>query len=203
MDDRAPRNPFPTLIAAAALALTCAGGAATAAPATTDPSPAGARAGLALASAAAQAWSGDATLVYIENDDALEAGGRGPADGACERWGYLFYSAVQDRARVWSVRGGKIATAENLDMRFDAPPVAAGWLDSGAALAAAERGGGAEFRAAHRGAHLETMLLMRGAFSEGDPDATTWTFVYRASGEPSLFVVVSATDGKVQRTWRG
>jgi hypothetical protein len=47
------------------------------------------------------------------------------------------------------------------------------------------------------------MLLMRGAFSEGDPDATTWTFVYRAPDVPSLFVVVSAVDGKVQRTWRG
>ena len=199
MDDRAPRNPFPTLLAATALTLVCAGGAATAAPAT----PASARTGLALASAAAQAWSTDAQLVYVENDEALDAGGRGPVDGACERWSYLFYSAAEDRARVWSVRGDKIAAAENLDMRFDAPPVAAGWLDSGTALAAAERGGGAEFRSTHRGARLETMLLMRGALSEGDPDATTWTFVYRASGEPSLFVVVSAANGKVQRTWRG
>jgi hypothetical protein len=47
------------------------------------------------------------------------------------------------------------------------------------------------------------MLLMRGAFSEKDPDVTTWTFVYSAPGAPSLFVVVDATDGKVQRTWRG
>jgi hypothetical protein len=47
------------------------------------------------------------------------------------------------------------------------------------------------------------MLLMRGAMSEGDPDTTTWTFVYSASGAPSLFVVVDATNGKVQRTWRG
>jgi hypothetical protein len=196
MDDRAPRNPFPTLIAAAALALLCA--RAMAAP----PTPFSARVGLELASAAAQSWSADAVLVYVENDEALEAG-NGSADGGCERWSYLFYSASDDRARVWSVRGGRIAAAENLDMRFDAPPVAAGWLDSGTALAAAERAGGAEFRKQHHGAHLETMLLMRGAFSEGDPDATTWTLVYRASGEPSLFVVVSAADGKVQRTWRG
>ena len=191
MDDRAPRNPFRIPIAAATLALVCAGGPAAAAPA------APARAGLELASAAAQAWSADAELVYVENDEVLDEG------GASARWGYLFYSASQDRARVWSVRGGKVAYAENLDMRFDAPPVAAGWLDSGAALAAAERGGGAEFRKSHHGGRLETMLLMRGALSEGDPDATTWTFVYRATGEPSLFVVVSAADGKVQRTWRG
>src|SRR5262245_15165368 len=119
MDDRAPHNPLPTLIAAAALALVCAGGAATAGPASPFP----ARSGLELASAAAQAWSADAQLVYVENDEALEAGGHGAADGGCERWSYLFYSASQDRARVWSVRGGKIAVAENLDMRFDAPPV--------------------------------------------------------------------------------
>jgi len=87
-------------------------------------------------------------------------------------------------------------------MHFDAPPVTGNWLDSGAALAAAERAAGAEFRRASHGT-LETMLLMRGAFSDSDPDLTTWTFVYSAPGAPSLFVVVDAADGKVQRTWRG
>jgi len=176
MDDRAPRSPLRLPLAVVCAAL-CVAGAAHAGSAP----PFAARAGLELASAAAQAWSADAALVYVEN---------------------LFYSASEDRARLWSVRGGRIAAAENLDMRFDAPPVASGWLDSGAALAAAERGGGAEFRKDH-GGRLETMLLMRGAFSEGDPDETTWTLVYRAQGVPSLFVVVSAADGKVQRTWRG
>lgn len=192
MDDRALRNPLRTVLPVLAFVALCVTGASGAAPA----NPAPARAGLEVASAAAQAWSGDATLVYVENDEALEA-------GASPRWSYLFHSAANDRARVWSVSGGRIVAAENLDMRFDAPPVAAGWLDSGAALDAAERGGGAEFRNANHGARVETMLLMRGAFSEGDPDATTWTLVYRASGEPALFVVVSAADGRVQRTWRG
>lgn len=155
-----------------------------------------ARTGLALASAAAESWAGDAVLVYVENDDALDAG------GTSSRWGYLFYSPSLEQSRVWSVRDGRIATAENLDMRFDAPPVAAEWLDSGAALAAAEHGGGEAFRKTS-GGRLVTMLLMRGAFSEGDPDTTTWTFVYSAPGAPSLFVVVDAADGKVQRTWRG
>ena len=191
MDDRT-RSPFRSPILALALAAVCFAAPSPA----KDAAPFAARAGLELASAAAQAWSPDAVLVYVENDESLVDSGASP------RWSYLFYSAIEDRARVWSVRGGKIAAAENLDMRFDAPPVAAGWLDSGPALAAAEKGGGAEFRKAH-GGKLETMLLMRGAFSEEDPDATTWTFVYRANGAPSLFVVVDATDGKVQRTWRG
>jgi hypothetical protein len=196
MDDRA-RSPFPTPILAVALALSCVAGRVAA-----NPPAAGtqARGGLELASAAAQAWSGDAVLVYVENDESLNAGAGGA--GTSARWGYLFYSASHDRARVWSVRGGHIVVAEDLDMRFDAPPVAAGWLDSGAAIAAAERGAGDELRKLS-GAHLETMLLMRGAFSDGDPDATTWTLVYRAPGVPSLYVMVSATDGKVQRTWRG
>jgi len=191
MDDRAPRSPLRLPLAVVCAAL-CVAGAAHAGSAP----PFAARAGLELASAAAQAWSADAALVYVENDEALDGAGVSP------RWSYLFYSASEDRARLWSVRGGRIAAAENLDMRFDAPPVASGWLDSGAALAAAERGGGAEFRKDH-GGRLETMLLMRGAFSDGDPDATTWTLVYRAPGVPSLFVMVSAVDGKVQRTWRG
>jgi len=193
MDDRAPRSSLPTLLAAAALALLCVAGPVAAKTAT----PVAARSGLELASAAAQSWSGDAVLVYVENDEALDA-----AAGTSPRWSYLFYSASHDRARVWSVRDDRIVVAEDLDIRFDAPPVAAGWLDSGAAIAAAERGAGDVVRKLN-GAHLETMLLMRGAFSEGDPDATTWTLVYRAPGAPSLFVVVSAADGKVQRTWRG
>jgi hypothetical protein len=193
MDDRAPRKLRFALLPAFALLVLCASGTASARTA----APFAARAGLELASAAAQAWSTDAVLVYVENDEPLADGGASP------RWSYLFFSQAQDRARVWSVRDGRIAVAENLDMRFDAPPVAAGWLDSGAAIAAAERGGGAEFRRAQHGARLESMLLMRGAFSEGDPDETTWTLVYRAPGAPSLFVVVSAANGKVQRTWRG
>jgi hypothetical protein len=190
MDDRT-RSPFRSPFPALALAALCFAAPAPA----RDAAPFAARAGLELASAAAQAWSADAVLVYVENDESLGETGASP------RWGYLFYSANQDRARVWSVRDGKIAAAENLDMRFDAPPVAAGWLDSGPALAAAEKGGGAEFR--KHGGRLESMLLMRGAFSDEDPDVTTWTFVYRVAGAPSLFVVVDATDGKVQRTWRG
>ena len=161
-----------------------------------DAAPCAARQGLELASAAAQAWSPDAVLVYLENDEALDPAGASP------RWGYLFYSAVQNRARVWSVRNGHIAVAANLDLRFDAPPVSPNWLDSGPALAAAEQGGGAAFRKESRG-KLVSMLLMRGAFSEADPDVTTWTFVYSSPGAPSLFVVVDAGNGKVQRTWRG
>ncbi len=160
-----------------------------------DAAPYPARQGLELASTAAQAWSADAALVYIENDDALES-------ATSARWGYLFYSPSLERARVWSVRDGRIAVAENLDMRFDAPPVSAEWLDSDRALVAAESGGGEAFRKEY-GGKLVTMLLMRGAFSEGDPDRTTWTFVYSAPGSPSLFVVVDAADGRVQRTWRG
>jgi hypothetical protein len=192
MDDRAAQSRKLTLVALLALTVQMLAGPG---PASGAPAYA-ARQGLELASAAAQSWSGDAVLVYVENDEPLD-----PA-GASSRWGYLFYSASQERARVWSVRDGRIAVAENLDMRFDAPPVAADWLDSAPALAVAEQGGGAGFRKEF-GGRLMTMLLMRGAFSEGDPDVTTWTFVYSAPGAPSLFVVVDATAGKVQRTWRG
>jgi hypothetical protein len=135
-------------------------------------------------------------LVYVENDEVLDDA------GTSTRWGYLFHSTSLDAARVWSVRNGKLVVAENLDMRFDAPPLAPGWLDSVPAVQAAEAGGGAEFRKKH-GGRLVTMLLMRGAMSEGDPDTTTWTFIYSADGAPSLFVVVDATNGKLQRTWRG
>ena len=109
-----------------------------------DAAPYPARQGLELASTAAQAWSADAALVYIENDDALES-------ATSARWGYLFYSPSLERARVWSVRGGRIAVAENLDMRFDAPPVSAEWLDSDRALVAAESGGGEAFRKEYGG----------------------------------------------------
>ena len=47
------------------------------------------------------------------------------------------------------------------------------------------------------------MLLLRGAFEDGNPDQTTWTLIYTSPTAPSLFVVVDAVQGKVRRTWRG
>jgi len=155
-----------------------------------------ARAGVEAAAAAAHSWSPDAFLVYVENDEDVAAGGLAP------RWGYLYYSPWLEKCRIYSVRDGRIAVAEDLTMKFDAPPLAGDWMDSGAALDAAEREVGREFREKHGGA-LGTMLLMRGAFNEGDPDETTWTLIYTAPHAPSLFVVVDASDGKVRRTWRG
>ncbi len=160
------------------------------------PPPIAARAGLELARAAATAWAADSRLVYVENDEDVDA------DGGAARWGYLFVSPATGRARAWSVRDGRIAAAENVEMAFEAPPLPEGWIDSGAALAAADREAGRAFRKGAQG-HLSTMLLMRGAFDESDPDRTTWTLVYTAPGAPSLWVVVDAAEGKVRRTWRG
>lgn len=161
-----------------------------------DAPPFAARGGVELATAAALTWAEDATLVYVENDESLDA------QGDAVRWGYLFYSASLEKSRGYSVRAGKIVVAEDLPMKFEAPPLAGDWIDSGAAIASAERSDGAEFRRKH-GGRLSTMLLMRGAFAEGDPDETTWTLIYTAPGAPSLFVVVDASEGKVRRTWRG
>lgn len=155
-----------------------------------------ARAGLELARAAAGAWAADAQLVYVENDEDVDAAG----DAA--RWGYLFVSPSSGHARAWSVRDGRIATAENVEMAFEAPPLPEQWLDSGDALAAADREAGRAFKKGTQG-RLSTMLLMRGAFDESDADRTTWTFVYTAPGAPSLWVVVDGAEGKVRRTWRG
>lgn len=157
---------------------------------------ASARAGLTLAADAARAWADDARLVYVENDETIDA------QGAASRWGYLFYSPVKDRARAYSVRGGKIVTAVNLDFDLDAPPVEDGWIDSGGALRSAEDGGGREYRDDQSGA-LRSMLLIRGAFHRDDPDRTTWTFVYDSPSAPSLFIVVDAASGDVVRRWKG
>lgn len=155
-----------------------------------------ARAGVAIADAAARSWAPDAVLVYLENDEDVDAA------GSSERWGYLYYSASQGAARVFSVRDGKILVAENLEMLFDAPPLAVQWIDSGQAVAVAEQMAGQSFRQLHQG-KLSAMLLMRGAFYSGDPNQTTWTLIYTSPHAPSLFVVVDAADGSVRRTWRG
>jgi hypothetical protein len=161
-----------------------------------EPAPFEAGAGLQIAREAALAWSSDALLVYVENDEELDP------SGAAARWGYLFYSPALGQARVYSIRDAKILVAENLDMKLEAPPLAPRWIDSGAALEAAEQGAGRAFRQEHDG-KPSTMLLMRGAFHDGDPDQTTWTVVYTSPRAPSLFVVVDAAEGKVRRTWRG
>jgi hypothetical protein len=155
-----------------------------------------ARAGVEIAYDAARSWAEDARLVYIENDENVAP------DGGAERWGYLFYSHRMGKARGYSVRNGKIAEAADLGFDFEAPPLPEGWIDSGPALATAERAAGAEYRSEY-GGRLGTMLLIRGAFDERNPDASTWTFVYTSESEPSLFVVVDAGKGEVIRKWKG
>jgi hypothetical protein len=171
--------------------------AAVAAPASSrEIAPYAARAGLEDARLGASAWAPDAFLVYVENDEALDP------SGAADRWGYLFYSPRLDRARAYSICEGRIVVAENLDIKLEPPPLAAEWIDSGAALAAAEDGGARAF-CEKEGGRLSTMLLMRGAFDDKQPDETTWMLVYTAPNGPSLYVVVDAVGGKVRRTWRG
>jgi len=155
-----------------------------------------ARAGVATAGAAALSWSPDAALVWVENDESP-----GPL-GVAGRWSYLYYSEATDQARVYSVRDGRILAAENLDMKFDAPPVADDWIDSGRALSAAEAAQGDAAKKAPRGA-LRAMVLARGTMDATEPDRTTWTLVYSTPGAPSTFVVVDAASAKVLRTWRG
>lgn len=161
-----------------------------------DPIPYPARAGLSLATEAAGIWADDADLVYVENDEAVGS------DGTAARWGYLFFSASRGRARGYTIRDGEILEAADLDFELDAPPLAADWVDSGIALAAAEEKAGRDYRLEH-GGQLATMLLIRGAFHDGDPDASTWAVVYTAEGAPALTIVVDAANGKVVRKWKG
>jgi len=165
-----------------------------------DAVPIPARTGVELAAAAARAWADDASLVYVENDDDLAAGGMAP------RWGYLFRSQSRSSCRVYSIEGrspegGSIEVAEDLALRLTAPPLPGTWIDSPAALAAAEAEMGGKLHAAQ--ASLSTMALVRSALRDDRPDATYWLCVYGASGAPSFFVLVDALSGKVARTWRG
>lgn len=155
-----------------------------------------ARQGLDAARAAARSWSEDATLVYLENDEALTGEGTSP------RWGYLFFSPGSQKSRAYSIRDGRVLQAETLEMDFVAPPVREEWLDSGAAVAAAASEAERAFRPQSAGAP-RTMLLARGVFAEGTPDQTNWLLVYQCPGQAALYVVVDAVSGKVRRTWRG
>ena len=100
------------------------------------------------------------------------------------------------------MRDGRILEAHDLDFDFEAPPLPDRWIDSTDALAVAEKKAGRGYRREAAG-RLSAMVLIRGAFYEEKPDATTWTFVYTSETAPSLFVVVDAGAGKVVRTWRG
>jgi hypothetical protein len=161
-----------------------------------DGPPMRARDGCGLAASAARSWAPDASLVYVENDEPVLS------EGASERWGYLFYSPSLKKARAYSVRAGKIAQASDLDLRFEAPPIAEEWIDSGEAFLAAEEKAGARFRVDAK-AVLSTMLLVRSGLDDKEPNRTTWMLVYTAPDVPALFVVVDAASGKVKRVWRG
>ena len=155
-----------------------------------------ARAGLEVARDAAASWAPDAQLVYLENDEMV-----GP-DGTAVRWGYLFYSPAKGKARSYSVRDGKILEAADLSFDFEPVPLSEDWIDSHAARVAAEQKAGEKYCREFNG-HLATMLLIRGAFHEKKPDATTWALVYEAAAQPPLFVIVDASNGDVVRTLRG
>lgn len=160
------------------------------------PAPFTARAGLEVAHDAAVTWAPDARLVYVENDEDVAQ------DGAAVRWGYLYYSSRAGKARGYSVRDGKILEAFDLGFDFDAPPLADEWIDSAAALEAADYKAGRKYCLEHNG-HLSSMILIRGAFYEKKPDTSTWTLVYTSDTDPTLFVVVDAAKGDVVKTWRG
>ena len=161
-----------------------------------DPAPFSARTGLELTRSAARIWTSDARLIYVENDDRV-----GPA-GTAGRWGDLYYSEAKGTARGYSVRDGKIIEASDLGFDFEAPPLPDYWIDSDEAMVAAERKAGQKYRSEY-GGHMATMILIRGAFYDDKPDATTWAFLYKSDNSPSLVVVVDASSGDVVRTWRG
>lgn len=173
------------------LTVICAGSSAA-----KDPTPFTARSGLDIAQDAARTWASDARLIYLENDEMVAPSGR------AARWGYLFYSERKGKARGYTVRDGKILEASDPGFDFEAPPLADQWIDSGDALLIAEKNAGAKYRRENSG-RLATMFLIRGAFHEKEPDATTWALVYKADSSPSLVIIVDAAKGKVVRTWRG
>lgn len=154
-----------------------------------------AAAGLGEATAAAAAWAADAELVYVENDEPVDGSGAAP------RWGYLFRSPTQGRSRGYSVEGGRVVEAADLEVRFEAPPLGT-WIDSARALQAAEEKQGAKFRTESQG-RLAHMVLVRSAGAPDEPERTSWLVIYRAEGAPALFVLVDAKSGAVDRTWRG
>lgn len=157
-----------------------------------DAAPASARVAFELALEAARAWSADATLVYLENDEALNAVGAAP------RWGYLFYSPELEDARGYSIGDGKIVATADPAFRFDAPPLPDAWIDSDAALRLAQD------HVREQGFDLPAnMVLLRGAFDEEKPDRTCWLVCFRQEGAPATFVVVDSAEARVVRTWRG
>jgi hypothetical protein len=161
-----------------------------------DNMPFTARDGMDLATDAARTWAHDARLIYLENDENVAT------DGTAVRWGYLFHSESKGESRGYSVRDGKILEAADLDFDFEAPPLPDEWIDSERALAVAEEKAGAKYRTEHAG-RVSTMLLIRGAFNDKTPNASTGALLYTSDTEPALVVVVDAGRGDVVRTWRG
>jgi hypothetical protein len=161
-----------------------------------DELPVGARTGLDQAFDAARTWAEDAFLIYVENDEPLAGG------GDSVRWGYLFHSPSRRVSRGYSIQNGEIEVAKDLGFEFDSPPLPGIWVDSPAALAAAEDDGGREYRE-KTGGQVASMFLVGGLLHPKNPQAATWAVFYTSPAEPSLWVVVDAETGSVVRTWRG
>ena len=91
---------------------------------------------------ARSAWAPDAFLVYIENDEARAMPAAQRIAGATSSFPATRRGAGRTRSAT-----ARIVVAENPDIKLEPPPAGrAEWIDSGAALAAAEDGGARAFR---------------------------------------------------------
>ena len=159
-------------------------------PATSEPTWPTARNSLAIASKAADVWVDDAHLVWIENDDDLDAQGHSRA------WGYLFYSESLGAMRSWSVQQGKLQKPQDHSVRAAAPALDLQWIDSNAAVDLV-------WHQARKDAEVDwslvSLVLVRGVFDAQQ----TWVAVFDNGEGPRLHVVLRASNGDLLRRWRG
>ncbi len=82
-----------------------------------------AKAWYAIAEQRALQWQGDAMLTMVDGNNILADGSTGPADGKADLWTYTFASVQARKKLSVSVRGGKIHTENERELKHLGEPI--------------------------------------------------------------------------------
>jgi hypothetical protein len=138
--------------------------------------------------ATARAWSSDASLAYVENDDSLAV------DGSSRRWTFVFHAPERGESRAFTFGDSGRVTSFALPFAFDPPAVEDGWIEPSALLPGFAWAEGPA-RPAVAGAHVA--VLSRGLLPGRDGNVTTW-YVGRVRGPGAVLDALRGTTLSAQ-----
>ena len=142
---------------------------------------------LTVAKNEARKWAADANLVLVES------GGNGLDQyGYCKEWGFVYYSAARDSARVFLMTGEQLIASFEASWTLPALRAIDTFVDSDQALQIADQCGGSTYRQMHQQVHVWAALSY-GLWLD-DPNRLVWKFEYFDLTNPPLILFIDGSS---------